>query len=173
MGLTSNKVLALAVTLAVVCFVATVWLWPRLSGRNWRAVLGRIGLLMATQLMLFASVGLAANKSFLFYGSWADLLGQEQELGVVVDHSAGKSGVKVVGIAVEETPATARDTIKKTAANFPQLLDEAGEAFSKVGAERLPWTLVLDPSGKVVWFDLEYSLATRRELQQTLLALER
>ncbi|WP_406862338.1 alpha/beta hydrolase-fold protein [Streptomyces sp. HUAS MG47] len=111
MGLTSNKVLALAVTLAVVCFVATVWLWPRLSGRNWRAVLGRIGLLMATQLVLFASVGLAANKSFLFYGSWADLFGQEQELGVVVDHSAGKSGVKVVGTQRLDVPGGQRPQV--------------------------------------------------------------
>ncbi|WP_149184429.1 esterase family protein [Streptomyces sp. TRM49041] len=96
MGLTSNKVLALAVLVAVALFAATVWLWPRLSRRSWRAVLGRVGLLLVTQLSLFASVGLAANNYFLFYGSWADLLGQEQELGVVVDHSAGGKDVKVV-----------------------------------------------------------------------------
>ncbi|MBT2506843.1 esterase [Streptomyces sp. ISL-98] len=96
MGLTSNKVLALAVLLAVALFIATIWLWPRLAGRNARSVLGRVGLLLATQLMLFASVGLAANKSFLFYGSWADLFGQETEMGVVVDHSAGAKHLKVV-----------------------------------------------------------------------------
>jgi hypothetical protein len=27
---------------------------------------------------------------------------------------------------------------------------------------------VLDPTGKIVWFDIEYSLATRRELHQAL-----
>lgn len=96
MGLTSNKVLALAVLAAVALFATTIWLWPRLSSRSWRAVLGRVGLLLATQLVLFASVGLAANKSFLFYGSWADLFGQEQEMGVVVDHSAGSKSVKLV-----------------------------------------------------------------------------
>jgi hypothetical protein len=32
---------------------------------------------------------------------------------------------------------------------------------------------VLDANGKIVWFDLEYSLATRRELQQALLATVR
>ncbi|HEY9373658.1 alpha/beta hydrolase [Streptomyces sp.] len=111
MGLTSNKVLALAVTLAVVFFVATVWLWPRLSRRNWRAVLGRVGLLLATQLALFASVGLAANKSFLFYGSWADLFGQEQSLGVVVDHSAGSKDVKVVGKQQLDVPGASRSEV--------------------------------------------------------------
>ncbi|MEU9983315.1 alpha/beta hydrolase-fold protein [Streptomyces sp. NPDC050856] len=97
MGLTSNKVLALATLVAVALFAATVWLWPRLSRRGWRPVLGRIGLLLATQVTLFASVGLAANNYFLFYGSWADLFGQEQDMGVVVDHSAGSKDVKVVG----------------------------------------------------------------------------
>ncbi|OEJ40224.1 esterase [Streptomyces agglomeratus] len=96
MGLTSNKVLALAAVLAVVLFVSTVALWPRLAGRNWRAVLGRVGLLLVTQLLLFATLGLAANKSFLFYGSWTDLFGQETELGVVVDHSAGARDLTVV-----------------------------------------------------------------------------
>lgn len=97
MGLTSNKVLALAALLAVALFAVTVWLWPRLARGGWRPVLGRIGLLLATQVALFASVGLAANNYFLFYGSWADLFGQEQELGVVVDHSAGSKDIKVVG----------------------------------------------------------------------------
>ncbi|MFC8915458.1 alpha/beta hydrolase [Streptomyces sp. NPDC047821] len=97
MGLTSNKVLALAALLAVVLFALTVWLWPRLARGGWRPVLGRIGLLLATQVALFASVGLAANNYFLFYGSWADLLGREQEMGVVVDHSAGGRDIQVVG----------------------------------------------------------------------------
>jgi enterochelin esterase-like enzyme len=88
MGLTSNKVLVLAVLLAVLLFAGTVWFWPRLARRTWRAVSGRVGLLFATQLALFMSVGLAANQAFGFYASWADLLGQENAPGVVVDHGA-------------------------------------------------------------------------------------
>ncbi|MGW7364704.1 alpha/beta hydrolase [Streptomyces sp. NPDC054841] len=108
MGLTSNKVLALAVLAAVALFAATIWLWPRLSRRGWRAVLGRVGLLLVTQLALFASVGLAANNSFLFYGSWADLFGQEQDMGVVVDHSAGGKRIKVVGKQKLDVPGGSR-----------------------------------------------------------------
>lgn len=108
MGLTSNKVLALAVLVAVLLFAATIWLWPRLSRRTWRAVTGRIGLLLATQLALFAAVGLAANNSFLFYGSWADLFGQEQDLGVVVDHSVGGKHIKVVGKQQLDVPGGSR-----------------------------------------------------------------
>ncbi|MFF3910243.1 alpha/beta hydrolase [Streptomyces sp. NPDC001848] len=98
MGLTSNKVLVLAIVLAVVLFLGTVWLWPRLGQRNWRAISGRVGLLLATQLAGYAMVGLATNQAFGFYASWSDLFGQETGQGVVVDHVAqgGSSPVQVV-----------------------------------------------------------------------------
>ncbi|MEU6405596.1 alpha/beta hydrolase-fold protein [Streptomyces sp. NPDC046985] len=99
MGLTSKKVLVLAVVLAVLLFVATVWLWPRLARRDWWAVSGRVGILLATQAALFACAGLLANQTFGFYASWADLFGQETAPGVVVDHGAGGDGgpLEVVG----------------------------------------------------------------------------
>ncbi|MFM9372409.1 alpha/beta hydrolase [Streptomyces sp. Da 82-17] len=99
MGLKSNLVLALAALLAVLLFFGTVWLWPRLAGRDWRAVAGRVLLLAATQLTLFATVGLAANRSFEFYASWADLFGQEQDMGVVEEHDTGAANrsLKVLG----------------------------------------------------------------------------
>ncbi|UPZ30522.1 esterase family protein [Streptomyces sp. LRE541] len=89
MGLTSKKVLALVVLLAVLLFVGTVWCWPLLARRDRRAVAGRIALLTATQLTVFAAVGLGANQAFGFYASWADLLGRESGQGVVVDHDPG------------------------------------------------------------------------------------
>ncbi|MFE4965398.1 alpha/beta hydrolase [Streptomyces sp. NPDC056660] len=92
MGLTSDKTLALTILFAVLLFVGTVWLWPRLARRNWRAVSGRVGLLLATQVALFACLGIAVNQAFGFYASWADLLGRETDQGVVVDHVAGGAG---------------------------------------------------------------------------------
>ncbi|MGA5142894.1 alpha/beta hydrolase [Streptomyces azureus] len=97
MGLTSNNVLVLAVLSAVLLFAGTVWLWPRLARRTWRTVCGRVALLLATQVALFAAVGLAANQSFGFYASWADLFGQEKDQGVVVDHTPGGGPLEVVG----------------------------------------------------------------------------
>ncbi|MGW6909746.1 alpha/beta hydrolase [Streptomyces sp. NPDC054940] len=96
MGLTSDKVLALAVLTAVGLFVGTVWLWPRLARHGWRAVSGRVGLLLSTQLALFLAVGLAANQAFGFYASWADLFGQEKDQGVVVDHTPERGPLRVV-----------------------------------------------------------------------------
>lgn len=96
MGLTSNKVLTLAVLVTLALFVVTIRWWPRLARSGVRVVAGRVALLLATQLALLAVVGLTANRAFLFYGSWADLFGQKQELGVVVDHSADRSHVRLV-----------------------------------------------------------------------------
>ena len=92
MGLTSDKVLGLAVLSAVLLFVGTVWLWPRLARRGLRAVGGRIAVLLATQVALFAAVGLVANQAFGFYASWADLFGRENGQGVVVDHDGADTG---------------------------------------------------------------------------------
>lgn len=120
---------------------------------------------------LSAMYGKAATVIVFWKSDRAMSIQELKDLGPDVVQPFGSRDVAVVGIAVDETAASARDVIKKTAANFPQLLDADGQAFAKVGAKRLPWTLVLDPAGKIVWFDIEYSLTTRRELQQSLLAL--
>ncbi|MEU6668600.1 alpha/beta hydrolase-fold protein [Streptomyces sp. NPDC046727] len=105
MGLTSNKMLVLAILIAALLFIGTVWLWPRLARQSWRAVSGRVGLLLSTQLALFASVGLAANQAFGFYASWADLFGTETDQGVVVDHSVnGSTGGPLQVVSTSEVP---------------------------------------------------------------------
>ncbi|MFG3364797.1 alpha/beta hydrolase [Streptomyces sp. NPDC090032] len=110
MGLTSSKVLALAVVLAVLLFAGTVWLWPRLAGRTWGSVAGRVGVLLATQLAVFLSVGLAVNQAFGFYATWNDLLGREQAQGVVSDlGSVGTRGpLQVVGTRYVNVPGGSR-----------------------------------------------------------------
>ncbi len=85
MGLTSKKVLLLAVVLGALLFAATVWLWPRLSRRGVAPVMGRVGMLLVTQVSMVCALGLFANYSFGFYGSWADLFGQETAPGTVVN----------------------------------------------------------------------------------------
>ncbi len=80
----------------------------------------------------------------------------------------GKQGIATVGIAVEKTAKEAEAALKQAKANFPNLIDADGKAFAQVGTDRFPRTYVLDPSGKIVWFDIEYSPATRRELHQVL-----
>lgn len=96
---------------------------------------------------------------------------QLADIGPDVIEPFGKEGVSVVGIAVNESPDSATQTLSKAKAKFVNLVDADGAAFNQVGRDNLPRTFVLDSSGKIVWFDIAYSLATRRELNSTLRAL--
>ncbi len=88
----------------------------------------------------------------------------------VVEPFAGQ-GVAVVGVAVQEPARAAQAALRQAQATFPNLLDQDGQALAAVGSEKLPRTYLVDPRGKVLWFDIEYSLATRRELNQALRSL--
>jgi peroxiredoxin len=80
-------------------------------------------------------------------------------------------GVAVIGIAVEESAQNTQAALQKAKASFANLLDASGKAFAQIGSQKLPRTYVVDANGKIVWFDIEYSHATRRELKQVLQAL--
>jgi hypothetical protein len=85
MGLTSTALLLVTAAAAVAFFAATVWCWPRLARRAAGPVLGRVGVLLATQLSLISALALLVNSSFGFYASWGDLFGRDRSQGVVVE----------------------------------------------------------------------------------------
>ncbi|GLW96204.1 alpha/beta hydrolase-fold protein [Microtetraspora sp. NBRC 16547] len=98
MELTSITLQMLVAALAVGALVATVWLWPRLSGPSWRSVAGRIGVLIGDQLLMLAALGLALNSYFAFYSSWSDLLGTDTSTAPIVPATAeGASLVQITG----------------------------------------------------------------------------
>ena len=77
-------------------------------------------------------------------------------------------GVRVVGIVVgDPTPETKR-LLSDSRVTFPNLLDHDQSAFAKVGSEKMPRTYLLDRKGKILWFDIEYSLGTRRALREAI-----
>ncbi|MFB9365211.1 alpha/beta hydrolase [Kitasatospora sp. NPDC001664] len=90
-SLTGTPIQIVAVVLAVVAFVLTMWLWPRLAGKGWKAWAGRIGAFLVAQVALLAAMGLVANSYFGFYTSWTDLLGTSGSPGVVVEQQPGKA----------------------------------------------------------------------------------
>ncbi|WP_322869845.1 alpha/beta hydrolase [Streptomyces goshikiensis] len=104
MSLTSTTLLAVFLLATAIVFTAAVWLWPRLARRGWRQVLGRVGLVVVVQALVLSSVGLAANRSFLIYGSWTELAGREK--ATAADHAdvAGGSAVEVVGRVKPDYP---------------------------------------------------------------------
>jgi peroxiredoxin len=92
------------------------------------------------------------------------------DLGPDVAVAYSGRGVNVVGIAVEETSASARRYAAEAGSPFPILVDADGSAFAKVGSDKLPRTYLLDATGTILWFDIEYSRATRRDLRQAIRA---
>jgi len=90
-SLTGLLLQIVAALLAIAAFAATMWLWPRLAGRGWKAWLGRIGAFFATQVAVLVAMGLVANSYFGFYSTWSDLLGLDGGPGTVVDHQPGKA----------------------------------------------------------------------------------
>jgi hypothetical protein len=71
-----------------------------------------------------------------------------------------KSGVAAVAIGIGASPAAPEGA---TALSATQ-----ADIDAKLGPGRMPRVYALDAAGKVVWLDLEYSLASRRELRATL-----
>jgi len=80
----------------------------------------------------------------------------------------GPKGVAVVAVNVHNPPETAKERVDEAGATFANLSDPEGEFFAKVATELLPRVYLLDAEGKIIWFDLEYSRATRRNLLQAI-----
>jgi hypothetical protein len=59
--------------------------------------------------------------------------------------------------------------MRKAGATFPCLLDQKGAYFAQVAKDtRMPRIFLLDAAGKVLWFDVEYSRFSRRDLNRSI-----
>ncbi|TYB48086.1 hypothetical protein [Actinomadura chibensis] len=134
--------------LAAVAVGAALVLWRRAAGPGPRAVLARTGLLLAAQCALTASVVLLANRYFVFYPTWDDLLGNTPE-GARVAH------VQVQG--PRAAPAKRTGTETRSGGGRVDVLDVRGarsgiddkarvylpRRYFEPGAETLPVAVVL------------------------------
>jgi peroxiredoxin len=93
------------------------------------------------------------------------------DIGKDIAAKARDSSVGVIGVVEGATGETAKAAIEKAGVKFSQLLDADGAALAQVGSGAAPRVYVIDGNHRIAWFDIEYSEATRRELQQTLAAL--
>ena len=78
------------------------------------------------------------------------------------------TGVQVVAINVGDTRDDVAATYQASGAKFPCLIDPQGAAFAQVARHKMPRTYVVDPAGKILWFDIEYSRSTARELDNAV-----
>lgn len=90
------------------------------------------------------------------------------DMGPDVLEAFGPRGVNVVGINVRDATETAGRLAREARAGFPVLLDADGDYFAGVSSGPVPRLYLVDASGKVLWFDIEYSRDTRRLLHQAI-----
>ncbi len=90
------------------------------------------------------------------------------DLGPGVVQRFPNQGVAVIGVNSGDDPQLAGELLKHAGGTFVNLSDRDGKALAQVATARIPRTYLLDASGKVLWFDLEYSRTTRRELVQAI-----
>jgi peroxiredoxin len=93
------------------------------------------------------------------------------ELAAKIASALHARGVRVVGVCEQGTAETAKSIAEAAGASFPIMLDNDGAFMSHVATSKLPRTYLLDPSGKILWFDIEYSRAMWQDLRTSLRAL--
>ena len=80
----------------------------------------------------------------------------------------GDKGLAVVAINTGDQTQLASELATHSGASYPVLSDADGAALQQVATGKLPRTYLLDPAGRVLWFDLEYSPTTRRDLASAI-----
>lgn len=95
-------------------------------------------------------------------------VGELGELQREVFERYAESGVNVVAIHVGDEAAAAASATQERGVTFSQFLDADKSIFAQVATAKLPRTYLLDAAGKILWFDLEYSRSTYRELIEAL-----
>jgi peroxiredoxin len=116
---------------------------------------------------------LGDRLTVVFFWTAADRSSLEElgDLAAKVASPLAAQGVKVVGICERDPADEARKACEQAGVSYPVLLDPGGTFFSQVATRRLPRTYLIDATGKILWFDIEYTAPTRHDLREALRAL--
>jgi peroxiredoxin len=133
---------------------------PDLSGKA-LSIRGQLGKPLTVLVVFHAGgmVGSMRSKELL----------QDLDRDVITAH--GKKGVAVIAVDVRDPPEKVKGLVQEAQVGYPVLLDADGSYFAKLATGGFPRIYALDPGGKVLWFDMEYSATTRQSLKQTILAV--
>ena len=77
MDLLGTPLFLLAIALAVATPIAALLLWGRVRGAGGVQVAQRLGLVVLCQLTAVLLASVALNREYVFYESWSDLFGQD------------------------------------------------------------------------------------------------
>ena len=118
MGITSKLfIVVLALAALSLCGLA-VWLWPRAAGPGLRALGGRIGLLLGSQLAVLALVAALSNAYFSFYTSWSSLFGNGAQGYHVTNRGAVAANVNAAQLS---SPSSGQTTTALSATSVTTL----------------------------------------------------
>lgn len=112
--------------------------------------------------------GTAATVIFFWRSDNPHSMAQLADCGPDVLDLYGAQGVAVIGISTGEPADAAQAAAEKYNATFPLLSDPDGKFLAALASAGPPRVFVLDAAGKIAWFDIEYSRATRESLDQAL-----
>ena len=93
---------------------------------------------------------------------------QLQDTGPEIVDPFKEQGLEVVSINYGQSAEEIRKVTEQTDFSEKVLMDPQGKALAQVATRYLPRTYVVDATGKIVWFDMEYSPSTRRQLIQAI-----
>lgn len=95
---------------------------------------------------------------------------EDQELMDLATEVVDRYGkeVAVIGVAVGQSSDSAAAHVKKLGVKFPVFTDTDRKAYDIVATDYLPRTYLVDPTGKILWLDIEYSASTRRQINDAI-----
>lgn len=80
----------------------------------------------------------------------------------------GERGVQLLAINVRGGEDEIRKVLDRAKVEFPTFRDEDGSLLAQVATEKLPRIYLVESQGKILWFDIEYSRTTRRQLGEAI-----
>lgn len=90
------------------------------------------------------------------------------DLNDLLGSRADELGIQVLGVCVADSAEGGQALLAGEPVQFENYLDTKGAGFAKVAGSPPPRIYLLDDAGKILWFDLEFSRGTRRELIQAI-----
>lgn len=106
----------------------------------------------------------------------ADGVEAVDDLGSLVLEPYGKRGVRAVAVHVGATTDEVKAIVQRNHATYPVLVDADAAALAQVAGDvegLMPRIFLVDAAGRILWFDIEYSRTTRRDLDLALRYLTR
>ncbi|MBX7167035.1 MAG: redoxin domain-containing protein [Pirellulales bacterium] len=143
---------------AATCVVKVGDTFPQISAATFSGEAKQLAELLGPRLTVVAFWN-ASNP----YAVW-----ELKRVGELIAMPLTDAGVSVVAINCGDPAELAQQTAAASPEKVVQLIDPQRAAFAQVATARLPRVYLLDASGKVLWFDLEYSQETERSLMQAV-----